>query len=134
MNKMDSSANDRVTWIISPSIAARSDVFVIESVSCKEVLKSWRYSLFAHEWLDERGAVKKFAELKEKEQLKQRDVLTALKTSAPLEQPVLGIGINDEIEIGAGRAVFLTLCAEGFQTIPVYLPKSCLGEFTKFLA
>ena len=60
--------------------------------------------------------------------------LKKLKANEPLEYAVLGLGLNDNVEIGAGRAVFLTLVAEGYRRLPVYIPKSCLEDFKSYLA
>ena len=70
----------------------------------------------------------------DKERKKREDVLKKMRTSEVLEYPILGLGLHDNVEIGAGRAVFLTLSAEGYRNLPVYIPKSCLEDFADYLA
>jgi hypothetical protein len=40
----------------------------------------------------------------------------------------------ENVEIGAGRAVFLTLAALGAKKLPVHIPKTHEDEFSPFLA
>ncbi len=134
MNKVQPNANDAVCWHDGPSIRGRQDSFVLQEVSSEKVLKSWKYSLFAHEWLDGDGKILKIDDMMDREQKKRLDVLKRLKNREPLEYAVLGLGLTDHIEIGAGRAIFLTLVAEGYRALPVYIPKSCLKEFKNYLS
>ncbi len=50
-----------------------------------------------------------------------------------LERPVLGIGVLDNVEIGAGRDIFLTLAAKGTREIEVHIPKGNQQDFKSFL-
>lgn len=103
-------------------------------VEVGKVVESYRASLFSFEWLDAAGHVKDMNGLPEKERPKRENVERALKNGAALEKPVLGIGIQDNIEIGAGRAVFLTLAALGVKRIPVHIPVSHKDDFKSFIA
>lgn len=134
MGKIQKNANDILRWQESLSVKGREELFLLKDILCEPVLKSWQNSMFAHEWLDEKGKIKKPEEMPESERLKRQDIKQSLKQEEPLSYPVLGIGINENIEIGSGRAVFLTLAAEGYKSLPVYIPKSCLYEFKEFLA
>jgi len=98
------------------------------------VLESWRASLFSFEWLYPDGSVRGPEDLPEEEQPKRHDIENRLKSASPIERPVLGIGVMDNIEIGAGRAAFLTLAAHGAEVIPVHIPKSHESDFKAFLA
>jgi len=98
------------------------------------VLESWRMSLFSYEWVLPDGRIKDLAELSEAEQPKRKIVEDALKNGDKLEKPVLGIGLLENVEIGSGRATFLTLAANGCKTMPVHIPKSSTKEFAPFLA
>ena len=60
------------------------------------------------------------------------EVEAALKSGRPIERPVLGIGIMDNVEIGAGKAVFLTLAAAGHKQIEVHIPSGNRDEFSPF--
>lgn len=116
--------------------AKRSDPerFLDVDVSVAAVVKSYRASLFSFEWLDGAGNIKAMAALPEKERPKREAVEAALKNGSALEKPVLGIGLQDNVEIGAGRAVFLTLAAMGMKRIPVHIPKSNQKDFKSFIA
>jgi hypothetical protein len=103
-------------------------------VKVESVLESYRLSLFSFEWLDAAGRIKDTPALPEKERPKRENVERALKNGAALEKPVLGIGIQDNIEIGSGRAVFLTLAALGVKRIPVHIPASHKDDFKTFIA
>jgi hypothetical protein len=46
----------------------------------------------------------------------------------------LGIGLQDNVEIGSERAVLLTLAALGYETMPVHIPKSNESDFKHFRA
>ena len=107
-------------------------ICVIVDVSC--VLKSWRDSLFSFEWLSPEGEIKSSEELSEQEQPKRASVEEKLHNGKPIEKPILGIGLQDNIEIGSGRAEFLTLAAHGLKEIPVHIPKSNESDFKDFLA
>jgi hypothetical protein len=134
MPKNLTNANDAVQWTDSSALRGRLDQFTCVEVSTAKVLGSWRYSLFAHEWLDENGHIKALYSMIERERLKRLMIMDMLEKREPLERPVLGLGLDDDIEIGAGRAVFLTLTAEGYKNLPVHCPLSCLEEMSDYLA
>ncbi len=66
------------------------------------------------------------------EQEKRKKIEAAIKDSAEIEMPVLGIGIMENVEIGSGRAALLTLAAQGATEMPVHIPKSCESDFKSF--
>lgn len=134
MNKINASANDAVRWEPNTSIKGREEQFILKDVSCDQILKSWRYSLFSHEWLDQDGAVLNIQQMNTQERQKRQDITEKINTGDVLQYPVLGLGLSDNVEIGSGRAVFLTLAANGYKNLPVHLPKSCLEEFQDYLA
>lgn len=111
-----------------------AEKYVTVTVDARAVLESWKGSLFSFEWLDASGGIRTPDDMPIREREKRLDVERHLKAGEPLERPILGIGIMDNIEIGAGKAVFLTLAAMGHKTIPVAVPKSCAKEFKPFLA
>ncbi len=122
------------SFIDNSAIQSRADSYVTVTVDVGRVLQSWRESLFSYEWMRPDGQLKSGAELPEKEQPKRAAVEDSLRKKEPLEKPVLGIGMMDNIEIGVGRATFLTLAAMGINNIPVHIPKSHRDEFSSFLA
>ncbi|HNQ91341.1 MAG TPA: hypothetical protein PKI93_00245 [Alphaproteobacteria bacterium] len=115
------------------ALKGREDNFVMAEALVAPVLASWRESLFAHEWLHQDGSIRKPAEMSEKMRLRRKTVEELLGTDAALERPVLGIGILDNIEIGAGRDLFLALAAKGIDRIPVHIPKNHIEDFRFFI-
>lgn len=123
-----------VAFIDNKAASAAPDKYLSISVDTQAVLNSWRGSLFSFEWLDENGDIKPTNDLAENEQAKRQRVEEALKNNEDLEKPMLGIGMLESIEIGAGRAEFLTLTALGHKTLPVHIPKSNESDFKDFIA
>ena len=117
----------------SPAISGREAKYVTIRVDTAAVLKSWQKSLFSFEWLTPEGKIRRIDDLPMREHDKRLEVEMALKTGGPMERPVLGIGIMDNVEIGAGRAVFLTLAAAGHKQIEVHIPSSNRDDFKPFV-
>lgn len=115
------------------AVRAAPDRYVTVTVDTAKILKSWRQSLFAFEWMTPDGKLKQAGDLPPAEQPKRAAVEDLMKSGQALEKPVLGIGLLENVEIGAGRAIFLTLAAHGVQKIPVHIPRSSRDEFAKFL-
>lgn len=57
-----------------------------------------------------------------------------LRTSSVLARPILGLGLLDNVEFGAGKEIFLCLAANGTTAIPVHIPKSQEAELQRFLS
>lgn len=130
-SKINSSAPD---FIANPVISGREDKYTTIQIKVDAVLESWRMSLFSYEWILPDGRIRAEKELSESERPKRHAVEETLKGNQPLETPILGIGLLENVEIGSGRAIFLTLAAHGCKTMPVHIPKSNIKEFTPFLA
>ncbi|MGQ0527354.1 MAG: hypothetical protein ACT4OY_04905 [Alphaproteobacteria bacterium] len=126
---------DPVTFSDNPAVSAAADPgkYVEIMVSAPKVLESWRLSLFSYEWLDGDGRIKPLEALPAHEQHKRLNAETLIRAGQPLIKPVLGIGILDNVEIGSGRAEFMTLAARGVTPIPVHIPRSNLAEFKPFM-
>ena len=118
----------------STSIKGREDRYTVLRVRTKDILKSWRTSLFSFEWLNTDGSIRTLDELPLHERDKRVKVEKNIKSGAALERPVLGIGLMDNVEIGAGRDVFLTLASLGLNEIEVHIPSSNMADFKKFIA
>ena len=123
-----------IEFIDNPALAGRESQYVTIQVNTEKALKSWQNSLFSFEWLNSDGTIKPLKDLPESEQPKRQDVEERLSRCQPIAKPVLGIGLQDNIEIGIGRAEFLTLAACGIGTITVQIPKSNEQDFAPFLA
>jgi len=114
------------------ALKGREDKFVKTEALVAPVLASWKDSLFAHEWLHQDGRIRKPSEMTEKMKMRRKTTEEMLESGQTLECPVLGIGILDNIEIGSGRDLFLTLAAKGIEKIPVHIPKSHIEDFRFF--
>lgn len=117
----------------NPAIQERASLYADVTIDTAKALKSWKKSLFSFEWMNSDGGIKSFDALSEKEQPKRQEVEDAINNGKPLAKPVLGIGIMDNIEIGMGRAEFLTAALHGQKTIPVHVLRSNLPDFKSFI-
>ncbi len=132
MTARTSAPPQNFTFRDNPVAAGRAGHYMEITVDCDKVMKSWRSSLFSFEWLLPDGRIKSTAELPAHEQPRREAVEQALSSGQALEKPILGIGMIDNVEIGSGRATFLTLVAHGAKTIPVHIPVSNEADFKKF--
>lgn len=121
------------SFIDNPAIKGREEKFLTCNVAIAPVIASWRDSLFAHEWLKSDGSLKPIAELNDANRQKRLDVEAALKEGKPLPKPVLGLGLTDNVEIGSGKDVLLTLASLSEAIVSVHIPKSHADEFKLFL-
>ncbi len=121
-------------FVDNPSIRGRAGNFVIVTVSVPPIIESWRESLFSHEWLWPDGRIRGVYDMPERERLKRIHTEAAILAGEEIPRPVLGIGISDNVEIGAARDVFLSLAAQGVDRIEVHIPKSNLADFRPFLS
>lgn len=115
-------------------IKGKEDKYLNVHVKADAILKSWKDSVFSFEWLKPDGSVKPIEALNDSEKSKRQLVEEDLKGGKKLETPILGIGLMENVEIGAGKAIFLTLFDKGVETIPVHIPKSNEADFSKFIA
>lgn len=121
-------------FIDNPAAKARPEAFLEIEIRIDAVLQSWKSSLYSFEWLKADGTIKSLAELEPGEAAKRAAIENAVKQETPLEKPLLGIGVFDNVEIGSGRAQLLTLADMGLKTMPVHIPKSNAKDFQRFLA
>lgn len=127
-----SAIESKLKFIDNPVIASRQTNYTTITIDVVAVLESWRISLFSYEWLYPDGRIKPIEDLPTQDQPRRQDIESRLSSGDLLEKPVLGIGLMDNVEIGAGRATFLTLAAHGCKTIPVHIPISNTKEFSPF--
>lgn len=126
--------NTPLLLIDNPAIAGRAERFVTITVHTGKVLAGWRASLMAHEWLTPEGHLRAIDDLNMLDRDKVLKAQKALAAGQALTRPVLGIGIFENIEIGAGRDSFFTLAAAGHTRMDVHIPLSNREEFNRFLA
>jgi hypothetical protein len=103
-------------------------------VNLPKILKSWQLSLYSFEWMTKDGSIKPAEALSETDRAKREKIEADLASGTSIEKPVLGLGIQDNVEIGSGRAALLTLAAHGVTEIPVHIFKSNERDFKAFLA
>ena len=123
-----------MTLIDNPVVKGREDYYAEVIVDLPRVVTSWKDSLYSFEWLLKDGRIKDLKELPETEQPKRQAIEDAMHNGAPIEKPVLGIGLMDNIEIGAGKAALLTLAAHGHRHLSVHIPKANESDFKGFIA
>lgn len=123
-----------ITYADNKAIAAKKAQFLCVDVVVKDIIESWRDSVFSFEWLRPDGSIKDLKELAANEAQKRLRVEQKIQSGEALEKPVLGIGLMDNVEIGAGRAELLTLASRGIKLIPVHIPKSNESDFKAFRA
>ena len=126
-------SNPSLNFIDNPSIKGREDKYNTVEVNLDAVLQSWKISLFSFEWLTPEGNIRSPEQLPEKEREKYEQVLSLYNQENPLERPILGIGVMDNIEIGSRRDILLTLMAQGVKSLSVHVPKSTIEDFTPYL-
>jgi len=133
---MPKSENQPVIPVFCDSRVAAGNAaqYVEILVNPAKILQSWRASLMAHEYLDKTGAVKGDDDLTETRLEKRESIRAAVAAGNSLEKPVLGIGIFDNVEIGAGADIIVTLFMDGISSIPVHVRKSQLNDFASFRA
>lgn len=130
---MGQTQSQRLSFTDNPAVKGREDRYETVDINTAKVLQSWRESLFSYEWMRPDNSLKTIDELTQQQQERRRHVEQALRDARPLERPVLGIGLAENVEIGAGKAVFLTLAALGFNSVSVHIPAAHRGEFDAFL-
>lgn len=128
------SMTETVNFIDNKAALAKPQMYMCIHVDVSAALQSWRLSVFSYEWMNSDGSIKDMSDLSDAEAEKREYVEMQIREHEPLEKPVLGIGIQDNVEIGSGRAVLLTLAAQGIKTIPVHILKSNESDFKAFLA
>ncbi len=117
----------------NPSLQGREDKYELIDVNLSAILESWKISLFSFEWLMPDGSLRTPEKLPDAEREKYHAVLAAYESGETLERPILGIGIMDNIEIGARRDVLLSLMSAGVERLSVHIPKSAREDFTPYL-
>lgn len=120
-------------FIDNRAILGREDKFTTVSVAVMAILASWKDSLFAHEWLTKEGRPKSIDQLSDAARAKRAQTDELLAKGSPLERPVLGLGIMDNLEIGAGKDVLMTLAAHNIDQASVHIPKSHIDDFKIFI-
>ncbi|MFK7838862.1 MAG: hypothetical protein AB8B83_00890 [Bdellovibrionales bacterium] len=104
------------------------------TLDVKAVIKSWQLSVFSFEWINKDASIKDFDDLKESDQDKRKTIEAAINNNDQIEKPILGIGIQDNIEIGSGKAVICTLAAHDIKSFDAHIPKSNEDDFKSLIS
>ncbi len=120
-------------FIDNKAIKGREDKFTTVTVAIIPVLASWKESLFAHEWVTKDGLPKPADQLSENAREKKAIIEKFLAEGAAIERPVLGLGILDNLEIGAGKDVLVTLATNNHDKVSVHIPTSHINDFKLFI-
>lgn len=131
--RITSDPTQKLTFIDNKHIAEKPQSYQTLIVDLDKIVESWRKSLFSYEWLDGKE-FKQISALPEKDQKRRLDIEDKIQNNHPVEKPVLGMGILDNVEIGMGRAALLTLFLAGAKKMPVHVPNSQLDFFKDFQA
>jgi hypothetical protein len=132
MHALNKPATIMPVFADNPVAAAQPDRYAEITVDAVKVLQDWRQSLLAHELIDKNGFVKGDEDITETRLEKRERIRLRLSAGQALEKPILGIGIFDNIEIGAGSNILATLVMEGVTTLPVHVRSSQLRDFDAF--
>lgn len=122
-----------IQFVDNPLVAARSAAYTSVTVNVDRVLSSWKSSTMAFEWLTPKGDIRDSEQLSPSLNAQRQAIEAALADGALIAKPVLGIGIFDNVEIGIGRDVFVTLAAHGIAEMPVHIPRSMERDFRSFV-
>jgi hypothetical protein len=125
---------NNIKYIENPGLNGSRERYMTTVLDVAKALESWKLSIFSFEWVHSSGRIKTMEELSDLEKTKRIEAEKKYSKGGPFEQPVMGIGLGENIEIGLGRADFLTLAAHGVKTIPVHIPKSNESDFKPFRA
>lgn len=122
-----------IQYTDNKTIKSNPERYETVCVSTTAIIKSWKTSLFSYEWLLPDGRIKDLKELPAAEQPKRKHVEEQIQQQQTLERPILGIGLLENVEIGSKKEIFLTLAANGTDTIEVHIPKNNHEDFVSYI-
>ena len=125
---------EKQTIVFIDNTCATTAQYISVHINVPKVIESWKDSIFSFQWLHPDGSIKSLEELCDDERPKRETVEHVLNKGEAIIKPILGIGLQNNIEIGTGRAELLTLAAHNFKTMPVHIPKTNESDFQVFLA
>lgn len=117
-------------------VAQNPEDYIEVQTSPACIFKGWELSPFAYELLNRDGSIKTESDLAGDTLQKFIAASEAIKRGEPLEKPILGIGLNDDIEIGVGREIIAAAYHAGLTSIPTKIPKGqadCVQQFLNTL-
>ncbi len=125
----------KTPFILIDNVATkgREEKFTTIEIDVSKIVTGWKASVYSFEWLLPNGQVKPPAELSESHAKQFKDVEASYADGTPMERPVLGLGMLDNVEIGSKKEVLLTLHSLGVPKMEVHIPTSCLKDFEPFM-
>lgn len=122
-----------LNFVDHPIVASDRDAYVDVIIDAPKAIESYRLSLMSFEVLDRHGNIRPDEDLDVAEQAVRESVREKIKTNQVFEKPIVGLGLNDNFEIGIGRSLFTSLVYEGFSEIPVHIRTSHLEHLKQFV-
>jgi len=122
-----------IKFIDNSAALENPNSYILIAVDLNKVITSWKSSLFSFEWLDKAGNIRPPEQLSDDERAKHTTIIQSIANNTPLERPILGIGMLDNIEIGSRRDVLLTSYLCGLKTMDVHVKTVNQNEFAPFL-
>lgn len=107
--------------------------FTVQWIDVARVVAGYRAALYAFEWLRPDGTVKSTEELSAAAAAERKATEQAFRTGVPLPMPILGWGMLDHVEIGAGRSVIMTAQAIGIKVLPVHIATSAQEDLANMI-
>lgn len=115
-------------------LAAKApDDYVDVCVFVDRVLESWKDSILSFEFLNSDGSLRGDRELSPKNMDRRLVLEQKIKEKKTVEKPILGIGLMDNVEIGSGRDIFMTLAFHGHTTIDAHIRKNQQADFKGYI-
>ena len=119
-------------WVSSQSVKDHPNPYTVLTVDISKIVKSWRQSIIAHEWLDQGTHFRDVEHLSFHLRRQWEETLANIESGQDLERPILGIGIIDNVEIGTNRAIISVARTLGWKTIEVVVPEKMVDLFEEF--
>ncbi len=117
-------------WKLSGTAEQQPEKFVTMDLETDKLLYLWGGSIVSFEWLKE-GRPKSKENLSDGLRERFEECEKALLNNKEIEQPLLGVGIFNGVEIGTGRATLCVFAAHKVPTIKCSIMKSMEKEFMK---
>jgi hypothetical protein len=114
-------------------VVKEPDKYVTVDVALEKVLASWKDSILSFEFLNTDGSLRMDRELSPKNQERRSEIEQLIRERKVVQRPILGIGLMDNIEIGSGRDVFMTLATQGYSVVSVHIRKAQQDEFKGYI-
>ena len=123
---------EKITWKNNITVASDPGKYVEADVKLMPLLAAWRNSIVASEWIMN-GHPKQPDQLHDIPKEQYARVLSDLETGRPLDKPLLGLGLFDNLEVVTGRAVVYAALTNGFDSLPVQMPAADQKKLEKLL-